>query len=508
MSTQERATREDRTLEGSADRATRRSAVGFARAHAYGLVFWSLAAVGLVLRILFIVSPGHVLDADHAVVYLMAKHVADGEFPAFFWGQSYGGTLLQTTAGLVMTVFGAHIEVLAIVSSLWFLLCAVLLRSIAARAAGPAAGLAAGLLFWFPGVVLLQVSTRDPGFYGPSIAVALGVVAVASAPLRRPLLSWLLAGALSGLALWSSPMSVALAAPAVLALVVRDIRRPLHWLLGIAAAAVTASPWIVEALRSEKATQPLGTGDWHPTVDSVTALFHDMLPVAFRTEPGDFSSSVIGWTAVVLIVGLLVLGVAVRRVAFLLVGAGTILVVAVLVIGAGLDLGPDSVRYGVFLLPAFALAGAWLVSRWTPVAVVAVLIAAAVTTSGVWDRSDHFRVDTANRFDGGFVPVAELLESRGADHVYGNYWLSYALTASTNEEVTVAALVTRRYPGYETLAAEAGAPVIVVNTGQYNDEELRTSTVLPAHERVELGGYTVYFYEEPFDVYAQPWGLF
>lgn len=478
------------------------------RRHGVSLVFWTLAAAGLVLRILFILGPAHVLDADHAVVYLMAKHVADGEFPAFFWGQSYGGTLLQTSAGIAMAVLGAHIEVLAIVSSLWFLLCAVLLRSIATRAAGPFAGLAAGLLFWFPGVVLLQVSTRDPGFYGPSIAVALGVVAVASAPLSRPLLSWILAGALSGLALWSSPMSVALAAPAVLALVIRDIRRPLHWLVGIAAAALAGSPWIVEALTSERATKPLGSGDWAPDGDSVAALFRDMLPVAFRTEPGALSSAIIGWTAVALIVGLIVVGAVVRRVAMVLVGAGTILVVAVLIIGAGLDLGPDSVRYAVFLLPAFALAGGWLVSRWAPVAVVAVLIAAAVTTSGVWDRSDHFRIDTSARFDPGFVPVAEFLERRGVDHAYGNYWLSYALSAATNEDLTVAALVVRRYAPYETEAEAEGPPVVIVNTGGFNDQELRTSTVLPAHERVELGGYSVYLYEEQWDVFDQPWGLY
>lgn len=495
--------------DGRADVRSGASPLDVALRNAPSVFFWSMAALGLLLRCSFILSPAHVLDSDHAVVYLMAKHVADGELPAFFWGQSYGGTLLQTTAGVAMLAFGPHVEVLAIVSSLWFLLAAVLLRSIAARAAGPVAGITAGLLFWFPGVVALQVSTRDPGFYGPSIAVALGVIAVASAPLRRPLVSWLLAGALSGLALWTSPMSVALAAPAVLALVVRDIRRPWHWLIGVAAAAATGSPWILEALRSERATKPLGDGDWEPTIDSVTALFHDMLPVAFRTGPGDLSSSIIGWTALLLILGLLVLGVVLRRAAYALVGAGTVLVIAVLVVGAGLDLAADSVRYVVFLLPALALAGAWLVSRWTPVAVVTVLIAAAITVSGVADRSDRFRLDTSDRFDPGLASVARLLESRGADHVYGNYWLSFTLTASTEEEVTVAPLVVRRYPGYETLAEEEGAPVIVVHAGEYNDQELLTSTVLPPRERIERGDYAVYFFEEPFDVFeSEPWGLF
>ncbi|MCJ1672744.1 glycosyltransferase family 39 protein [Rathayibacter sp. VKM Ac-2929] len=498
-------TTEDAPAPGRGTRTLRRLG-----AHSAGLVFWILAAVGLALRVLFIVSPAHTFDADHAVVYLMAKHVADGELPAFFWGQSYGGTLLQTTAGLAMLAFGAHIEVLAIVSSLWFLGAAVLLRVIARRLAGPVAGATAGLLFWFPGVVLLQVSTRDPGFYGPSIVVALGVIAVATASLRRPLLSWIAAGALSGLALWTSPMSVALAAPAVLALVIRDIRRPLHWLLGIGTAVVAGSPWLLEALRSSSATAPLGAGtsDWEPTIDSVTALFHDMLPVAFTVAPGEPADSIVGWTAVVLLAGLVLVGAVRRRLAPVLVGTGTLLLCAVLILGAGLDLDYDSVRYSVFLMPAFALAGAWLLARWRPVALVAVLVAAALTVSGVWDRSEGFRSDTSNRFDGGYRAVVELLERRGAEHVWGDYWLSYAMTASTNEEVTVAALVTRRYPGYDALAQADGPPVIVVTTGDYNDQELRTSTLLPPHERIVRGGYTVYFYDEPFAVTSQPWSLY
>ncbi|MCJ1699481.1 hypothetical protein [Rathayibacter festucae] len=440
----------------------------------------------------------------------MSKHFSEGEFSAFFWGQSYGGTLLQATAGMMMLVFGAHIEVLATVSSLWFLAAAVLLRVIAQRLAGPVAGLTAGLLFWFPGVVLLQVSTRDPGFYGPSIVVALGVIAIATGSLHRPLLSWFGAGALSGLALWSSPMSVALAAPAVLAMVIRDVRRPLHWLLGIGTAVIAGSPWLFEAARSSSATAPLGAGtsDWEPTIDSVTALFHDMLPVAFEVAPGEPTDSVVGWVGVCLIAGLVVLGAAFRRLAPVLVGSGTVLVCAVLVLGAGVDLRYDSVRYSVFLMPAFALAAAWSLSRVRPLALAVVLVASALTFSGVWDRSDGFRQNTADRFDSGYRAVVDLLGSRGVEHAWGDYWLSYAMTASTNEDVTVAALVVRRYPEYDALAQGEGPPVIIVTTGDYNDQELRTSTLLPSHERVVLGRYTVYFYEQPFSVTSQVWGLF
>src|SRR4051794_15446394 len=32
-------------------------------------------------------------DADEAMWTLMARHIRHGEFPVYFWGQSYGGTI-------------------------------------------------------------------------------------------------------------------------------------------------------------------------------------------------------------------------------------------------------------------------------------------------------------------------------------------------------------------------------------------------------------------------------
>src|SRR4051812_4853996 len=81
------------------------------------VAFGALLLAGLALRIFFTESTAYPFNSDEAVVYLMAKHVAHGEFPAFYWGQFYGGTLLQTVAGVVMIVVGPSLLVLAIVSA-------------------------------------------------------------------------------------------------------------------------------------------------------------------------------------------------------------------------------------------------------------------------------------------------------------------------------------------------------------------------------------------------------
>ncbi|PPF15721.1 hypothetical protein C5C04_02285 [Rathayibacter rathayi] len=163
---------------------------------------------------------------------------------------------------------------------------------------------------------------------------------------------------------------------------------------------------------------------------------------AFKDMRSESTNSIIGWIAVVAITGLLVVGIGRRRLAAVLIGAGTILLSALIIVGAGLDLRSDSVRYVVFLLPALSAAGGWLFSRWRPAAIAAVLLATALTASGVWVRSEGFRLDTSERFDDHYTPVVTLLERRGVEHVYGDYWLSYALTASTDEEITVAAFPT------------------------------------------------------------------
>ncbi|GAB3029862.1 hypothetical protein GCM10027052_02380 [Parafrigoribacterium mesophilum] len=467
-----------------------------------------LLVVGIIARIMFVFSIGHHMDSDHAVVYLMAKHVAQGEFAAFYWGQSYGGTLLQLTAGAAMVVFGATIAVVSITSVLYWAFAAVILRLIVQRSVGRAAGDLAGVIFWFPGAVIFSVSTADPGFYGPTLVLGLGTIwLVLRWSSRNSWKMWVVLGALLGLSMWTSPMALALCLPAAAAALAKE-RNVRGWLLAGSAAIIAASPWIVETARHSLASvKPLG-GATHMHLESFVSIFTDMLPAAFPLTGLEAIRLLVTVAFVVAVVALPGFGLVRRNLGAILVGLGLVLLVSVLVLGSGTRLAADSVRYSSLLLPGLAFAVAWWLARYTWLQWL-IMVAVVLGTLGlVAHKTDFFTLSTGARFDPGLTQVANTLESHGVAAAYGDYWMAYALTATTEERVTVAALVPRRYAGYEAAAAGHSPMAVVVYADHDNDELLRTRPGLPHFSRTTVAGYAIYEFDRWFNPYALPLQLF
>ncbi len=472
------------------------------------LAFAILLVVGLGARIFYAQSTAFPFNSDSAVVYLMARHVAAGEIPAFYWGQFYGGTMLQIVAGLVMAVVGPSLLVLSVVSSVFWGAAAVVLRMIAARTGGTVAGDLAGVLFWFPGATILGVSVADPGFYGPTILI--GLLAIWWAlrwPAARPWWSWLVLGVFAGLALWTSPVAIAFAAPAVVLAAYRD-RRWRLWLVFVAAALVSAAAWIWGTVAGHLASvKPLGGLSLHP--ESLASLFTAMFPAAFpggRTELGGF---VIALATLGLIVLLVRTAIRRRDAALAIMASSTILVIGVLIGGTGVRLAADSVRYSGYLIPGLAtiiaigavrLGSAVIRGRrltWLPLAVGGIAVLATIGLVG--QQSNGFALRSGQPVDPSLGRVASYLESHGIHHAYGSYWAAYAMSAATDEKVTVASLSPRRYEPYETRAEHQSPEAIVVFAGGANDAALRSASGLPAFTRTEFGGYAVFVFESWFD---------
>ena len=78
------------------------------------------AALTIVARLPFLVAGKIPFDSDEAVEGLMARHVLNGELPAFFWGQAYKGVPEVYASAAAFTLFGSSVTVLKSVTLVFF----------------------------------------------------------------------------------------------------------------------------------------------------------------------------------------------------------------------------------------------------------------------------------------------------------------------------------------------------------------------------------------------------
>lgn len=114
-------------------------------------------ALTVAARLPFLVTGKIPFDADEAVEGLMARHVLNGELPAFFWGQAFKGVPEVYASAGAFALFGSSVAVLKSVTLAFFAafvaLNFVLLDRIASRWVAAAASLLLiasppALVFW------------------------------------------------------------------------------------------------------------------------------------------------------------------------------------------------------------------------------------------------------------------------------------------------------------------------------------------------------------------------
>ncbi|MEK6691769.1 MAG: discoidin domain-containing protein [Nitrospirota bacterium] len=69
------------------------------------ILFILIFLLGIALRVIYLITPD--LDSDQAIMGLMARHILDGEFPVFFWGESYEGPIESYFASIIFALFGS-----------------------------------------------------------------------------------------------------------------------------------------------------------------------------------------------------------------------------------------------------------------------------------------------------------------------------------------------------------------------------------------------------------------
>jgi hypothetical protein len=190
------------------------------------LWWWLAGAVvlGLGVRLAVLASPLGELDADEAVVGLMARHIAfNGELPIFYYGQVYLGSLEAFSASPLFLAFnsnGALLKTVPLVYSLGFLALSALL---ARRIFGDGPAILTAVFLALPPAMWAVWSTKARGGYAEVLFLgeALLLISLWLAYRRGSLWGAAMWGVMAGLALWTHLLAVVYLVPAVVFLALR-----------------------------------------------------------------------------------------------------------------------------------------------------------------------------------------------------------------------------------------------------------------------------------------------
>jgi 4-amino-4-deoxy-L-arabinose transferase-like glycosyltransferase len=438
-----------------------------------------LVALGLFVRVWILGRTP--VNSDQAVVGLMAREILHGHLFVFYWGQHYGGGEAYIVAAL-FALFGQSRLTLGLTPVLLDAIAALLLWRIGRRLFDPRIAVLAVLLFWVWPEVFLYLSTFEYGFRLLTLVCGLAVLlfALRLAESRSTRLrDWSGCGFFLGLGWWCSPEIVYYAAPALIWLVYRAIRRRVRprltgVALSLAMAALGALPWLAVNVGHgyPSMLSPVPPSDAGTWAGRLGIFFGHVAPLALGLRLRGSGDWLAGPVLGVTLYCLLSVFVLTWIVLLALKRRGGPLIVIVALFPFAYTYSPFSSywrdgRYAVYLAPVLALLVASALcdlarrhSRFARSAPALGLIAAlALTVGAAAQLAPYTPLAGNNSARPGWTswradpsrwlqPLTDVLEHSHVRAAYSGYWVAYALTFESHGRVLAADPGTDRYPPY------------------------------------------------------------
>lgn len=181
--------------------------------HRFGffLTFISILALATFIRLWMASHWSSNFDSDEAMFGLVARHIMEGQFSPYTYGQNYLGSLEASLAALLMTLFGPSVMMLRLSGIIPVVVFIALFGLLVNRHWGAAAALIVMTALAIPGWPMLIWIYRSVSVFGSLFTmgtIALLVVLPKSPPRSfswwRP---WLL-GLAFGVGLWAHPVMI------------------------------------------------------------------------------------------------------------------------------------------------------------------------------------------------------------------------------------------------------------------------------------------------------------
>lgn len=515
-----------------------------------------ILVVGAGLRVWLLLGPFAEIDADEAVVGLMAMQVP-GELPAFYWEQHYLGTIEPLVVSLVFAVAGPSAAALKLVPAAFSMAFVFLVYLTARPIFGPGPALVSALYLSVPPSFFAAWSVKARGGYPE--ALALGMLCLLAArqladacpASRSSRLGWSLTlGLAAGLALWTHPLAVVMVVAGGTYLLLswrpwadgwRAVR-PLWPAFGAAAVGlcVGLAPAIVHnvangfpSLRfaAEGGTEP------RAALLNLWGLVRYGLPVLVGLAEGTPSRELLlqDWptrpgSSWLVTIALPLFGLWLvwryRRALLALVRADS----------TPQERGPSLFLMIVLLVPPFVavsrFANLWAEPRYAlPIYAAVPLVAAIVYRTrmrgqlpgrlllgGLMALNLFSLVTSDSRLSlptsagestaANRAELIEVLRRRGLDRIYTDYWLAYPIAFESREAIVPSVWsggFGRRAP-YSHMVFVAPDPSFLFARGTAGDSEFRTRLAeLGGTARAEeIGVYRLYTDVEPLDAMRRP----
>lgn len=509
---------------------------------------WAAAgvvALALIFKFALLCLDVYPFNADEAIVALMARHTLNGQWPIFFYGQAYMGSLDATLVAAGFKLFGQQIWVIRLVQSVLFV--GVLLTSMRLStklSKGSVPSLITGLLLAVPTVNLNLYTTVSLGGYGEALLLGNLILLLSMAIRERGHSCWLhfLWGLCAGVGFWAFGLTLIYIIPAGIFVIYsrkaegsrRSFKKGLAWMvLGVLVGAAPIWYWMSTHDPSALVAELLGSavagtsasGYWSAVsnhlfsfvIFGLTAAFGLRAPWSTEIffEPLAFGLAFF-WTAVfVQFVRTLRGKSGSPAVARLLGGVVLVLILGYILTPFGGDPSgryflPLTIMAAIFAGLLFSHSNEWF-PRWIAWALFATVFA--------YQLAANFQValHSPSGFSTQFDPIARIdhradeelikfLEEQGETRGYTNYWVAYPLAFKSNEWLIFVPRLPyhldfrytsrdNRYDPYNSLVDQSGRQAFITTKHPEMDEliRMRFSTLDVTWREERIGDFQIFY---------------